>query len=213
MKTNKNQARGLAKVSHLFLSGPEPSKEKVTIQMAAKMLNVSKGTVVTYLNKGVLTRIKERGSIYIARDEVTELHDSGRKHLVTYGSSDSESRTEDSKQKGSCSQPHTELRQLKGAGQDVPGKGPASKHKEIEFLEAEIFRLKQNLAAQATKLEGVKSVLERLGKKQQRELADFSKATETEEEEIEKTQARLLAVEERLQGLRRSWWKRVFSDL
>ena len=48
MKDRKNQRRGLAKVSHLFLSGPEPPKEKVTIQVAARALGVSKGTIITY---------------------------------------------------------------------------------------------------------------------------------------------------------------------
>lgn len=49
----KIQARGLARVSHFFLSGREPPKEKVTIQVAAKALDVSKGTIIIYLNKGL----------------------------------------------------------------------------------------------------------------------------------------------------------------
>ena len=70
MNDRKNQGRGLAKVSHLFLSGPEPPKEKVTIQVAARALGVSKGTIITYHNKGLLTRIKEGGRIYLSMDEV-----------------------------------------------------------------------------------------------------------------------------------------------
>ena len=78
MKAGKNQERGLESVSHFFLSDPEPSvvKERVTIQVAARTLGVSKGTIITYLNKGVLTRIKKDGAIYIEMDEVKKLGES-----------------------------------------------------------------------------------------------------------------------------------------
>ena len=82
MKDRKNQGRGLAKVSHLFLSGPEPLKEKVTIPVAARTLGVSKGTIITHLNKGLLTRIKEGGRIYVSMDEVRTLGDTKRKPQV-----------------------------------------------------------------------------------------------------------------------------------
>jgi hypothetical protein len=212
MNTNKNQGRGLAKVSHLFLSGPKPSREKVTIPMAAKVLNVSKGTVVTYLNTGLLSRIKERGCIYIAEDEVKGLLDHGsRKRPTTRRSNESESRATDAEQNTTCTQPHTELQRLEGAGRDMSETEWGKNHRDMEFLEAEIVSLQRNLAAQAIQLEGIKSGLEKLRKKQERELADFNKAANTEVQEREKTQARLLAVEEELQRLRRSWWKKVFS--
>lgn len=51
------------------------SKEKVTIQVAAKTLGVSKGTVIHYLNDGKLTRIKEGSTVYILMDEIRALLD------------------------------------------------------------------------------------------------------------------------------------------
>ena len=86
-----------------------------------------------------------------------------------------------------------------------------TKYRDVEFLKAEIVSLKRNLAAQAIELEGTKSGLEKLRNKQERELADFTKTANTEEQEREKTQARLLAVEEELQRLRLSWWKKLFN--
>jgi hypothetical protein len=208
MKTNKNRVRGLANVSHLFLSGPtEPSREKVTIQTAAKLLNVSKGTVVTYLNKGLLTRIRERGCIYIAKDEVSELRDSGRLHRDTHGVS--ESGANDAEQKGSYSQLCTKRGQFVKAGHDVSETVPATTHRNMDVIAAEVVNLKQKLAAQACQLEDIRLGLERLRKRQQKELADFSKATETEVLEVEKTKVRMLAVEEELQKVQRSWWKRA----
>ena len=81
MKGRKKQKRGLESVSHFFLSAPQPSVEKkrITIQVAARMLEVSKGTIINYLNKGLLTRIKEDGHIYIDMDEVRSLGGLGKK--------------------------------------------------------------------------------------------------------------------------------------
>jgi chromosome segregation ATPase len=81
MKERKNQKRGLESVSHFFLSAPKPcvEKKRVSIQVAARTLGVSKGTIITYLNKGLLTRIKEDGGIFIDMDEVRSLGDPGKK--------------------------------------------------------------------------------------------------------------------------------------
>ena len=58
-------------------------KERVTIQVAARALGVSKGTIINYLNKGLLTRIKDDGRIYIEMDEVRGLADSEKKARVS----------------------------------------------------------------------------------------------------------------------------------
>jgi len=44
--------------------GKTSSEEKITIQSAAKILGVSKGTVVHYLNNGKLTRFREGSKVY-----------------------------------------------------------------------------------------------------------------------------------------------------
>ena len=81
MKGSKNQKRGLESVCHFFLSAPQPSvnKKKVTIEVAARTLGVSKGTVIDYLNRGLLRRIKENGRVFIELDEIKSLDDSARK--------------------------------------------------------------------------------------------------------------------------------------
>ena len=81
MKGSKNQKRGLESVCHFFLSAPQPSvnKKKVTIEVAARTLGVSKGTVIDYLNRGLLTRIKENGRVFVELDEVKSLDDPERK--------------------------------------------------------------------------------------------------------------------------------------
>lgn len=58
------------------------SGEKFTIQAAAKALDVSKGTVVHYLNNGKLTRLKEGSTVYISLDEIRDLLDSDHKQEI-----------------------------------------------------------------------------------------------------------------------------------
>ena len=49
------------------------SGKKVSIQVAAKALGVSKGTIVQHLNNGKLSRIKEGSTVYISADEINRL--------------------------------------------------------------------------------------------------------------------------------------------
>ena len=83
MKDSKKKARRTATVSHRLLSSQESPKEKVTIRVAAKTLNLSKGKIITYLNQGILTRLKEGDQIYIPMDEIRALRDSLKKLDVT----------------------------------------------------------------------------------------------------------------------------------
>ena len=55
--------------------GKASSEEKITIQSAARVLRVSKGTVVHYLNNGKLTRVREGSKVYILMDEIKALLD------------------------------------------------------------------------------------------------------------------------------------------
>jgi excisionase family DNA binding protein len=59
------------------------SEEKITIQSAAKVLGVSKGTVVHYLNNGKLTRLREGSKVYVLMDEISALLDGKEAKSVT----------------------------------------------------------------------------------------------------------------------------------
>ena len=174
MKGRKKQERGLESVSHFFLSAPEPSaeKERITIQVAARILGVSKGTIITYLNQGLLRRIKEDGHIYLAMDEV---------------------------------------RSLAGSGKKVPGPptaAPEAKHQELESLENELDSVKENLAVQTSELVKVKFRIELL-----EGLLNLNRAQDSDDHNSGEIMARLLAVEEELKRVDRSWWKRLRGDL
>ena len=63
--------------------GKVSPEEKITIQSAAKVLGVSKGTVIHYLNNGKLTRLKEGSKVYILMDEIRALLDGKKDKDVT----------------------------------------------------------------------------------------------------------------------------------
>ena len=169
MKVREKQERGLERVSHLFLSGSKPAVEKqtVTIQVAARTLGVSKGTIITYLNKGVLTRIKKDGAIYIEMDEVKKLGESKKEFSLTssdHTSSEPATGTAGLMTRGQPKQPLKQLDQLAKEGQGQTGAALEGKHKELERLKAELDNLRQNLAAQSSELAEIKIRIEQLEK-------------------------------------------------
>jgi len=220
MKNRKNQARGLASVSHLFLSGPEPQKEKVTILGAAKALGVSKGTIITYLNRGLLKRIKQDGDIYILMDEVKALGVSSGRNLrvttsvQTSGENDRLAAGPDGK--GGLKQPLPSFGRVETDRQHLIECKTALKstEKELETLKCQVNNLKQNLDIHAGKLERTERILRKLPKKLQKRLLDVKNTANAYEEDLfQETESRLLVVEKELKRLRRPWWKEFFDHL
>jgi hypothetical protein len=220
MKDRKNQARGLAKVSDLFLSGPESPREKVTIQVAAKTLDVSKGTIITYLNNGLLTRIKEGDFVYIPMDEVRALRDSMKK-LDVITSIDTSSERGGRRDTVTVEKDHHK-RLLAHFGQPENERQYLFEHKaaleakdkELKSLKSGFNTLKRNLETQASELERTKAKLRELQEEQQKRLVESkSTANANNQDLLEKIQARLLMVEEELKRLRRPSWKELFGHL
>ena len=219
MKNPKNQARGLARVSHLFLSGPEPQKEKVTIRGAAKALGVSKGTIITYLNKGLLKRIKQGGNIYILKDEVKALGSPDRRLHVSasvHGSGESDRMASVPDDKGGSKKPLAGFGLVETDRQYLPECKTAleSKDKELETLKFQVNNLKRKLEIQAGKLERTEKVLRKSARKLHKRLLDVNNTANANDQDLlQKTEARLLAVEEELKRLRRSQWRELFDHL
>ena len=217
MKNRKNQGRGLAKVSHLFLSSPEPPMEKVSIQVAARELGVSKGTIITYLNTGQLTRIKEADRIYVSMDEVRAFAATKRKQVkpaVTKPAKRSK-RAFVNKEKERPKRPVANvvleierkyLLKYKAALE--------AKDKKLEKLTFEVNELKQNVEIQSSEWKGIQTRLRDLEKQQQELLGEFKSTTnEHDEDLLEKIHARLLKVETEMKRLSRPRWQELFGHL
>ena len=139
MKDSKKKARRTATVSHRLLSSQESPEEKVTIRVAAKTLNLSKGKIITYLNQGILTRLKEGDQIYIPMDEIRALRDSLKKLDVTT-SIDKSSERERTKAK---------LRELEKEQQkllmDLKGTADADKQHVVEKTQTRLPMMEETL--------------------------------------------------------------------
>ena len=217
MKNRKNQGRGLAKVSHLFLSGPESPKEKVSIQVAARELGVSKGTIITYLNTGQLTRIKEAGSIYVSIDEVRALAETKRKQVKPSVTTLAE------RNRGALvkKERHRPKRPVANVVLEIERKyllkykaALEAKDKQLEKLTFQVNELKQNLETQTSEWKGIQTRLRELEKHQQELLGEFKSTTSEQEEDLlEKIHARLLKVEKEMKRLSRPWWQELFGHL
>ena len=217
MKERKDQRRGLAQVSHLFLSGPEPPMEKVTIQVAARTLGVSKGTIITYLNKGQLTRIKEAGRIYVSMDEVRAFATTKRKQvkLSVTTSAERNKRASVKRERDRPKQPVANvvleierkyLLKYKAALE--------AKDKKLEKLTSEVAELKQNVEIRSNEWKEIQTRLRDLEKQQPEKLGEFTSTANTRQQDLlEKIQARLLTVEEEMKRLGRPWWQELFGHL
>lgn len=216
MKDNKNQERGLAKVSHLFLSGPErpePPEEKVTIQVAARALGVTKGTIITYLNKGQLSRIKESGRIFVSMDEVRAFGEPRRTPKVKSPGTASPERNKRAFVKKKKERPKRSLTSfglLESERQYLLSCKAAleAKDTELEKLTFKVNELKHNAERQASEWKGTETRLRKLETEQQEKLRKPKSTTSAHNQDLlEEIQARLLAVEEKMSRLRRPWWQ------
>jgi len=222
MKGRKNQGRGLARVSHLFLSGPEPPEppeEKVTIQVAAKTLGVTKGTIITYFDKGQLTRIKESGRIYVSMDEVRTLGETKTKSQVKPPATTSverDKRVSVNKERDRPKRPLASFGLLESERQYLLRCKAAleTKDAELEKLTFEVNELKQKVEIRANEWKGTETRLRVLEKEQQKQLGKLKSTPNAHNQDLlEKIQARLLKVEEEMNRLRLPWWQGLFGHL
>ncbi len=159
------------------------SEKKVTIQVAARTLGVSKGTVIHYLNNGKLTRIKEGSTVYILMDEIRALLDT-KKDLGATSPQARPTEIEDIRV--------PEVRSDDGDGTNVTV--------DIGHYEALLTRLgqlefeNQNLLVYKDSMVKTKATLG------------------DREKELQEVKVKLHMLEEELRRLKKmGWWKRVFG--
>ena len=218
MKERKRQERGLARVSHFFLSGPGPPRQKVSIQMAAKTLGVSRGKIINYLNKGLLTRIKEDGRVYVSMDEVKALGETeSRPQVESSVSTSTKSNRSASvtKERDKSRRPMANFGLLESERQHLLNCKAALevRDNELETLMLEVDKLKRNLDIHLRECKGTETRLKELEKEQQKRLVGFKLRTDTGADEREEIQIKLLALAAELERLRRPWWKGLFDHL
>lgn len=163
--------------------GKVSSEEKITIQSAARLLGVSKGTVVHYLNNGKLTRLREGSKVYILMDEVRALLDGKEDERVATQAATSADMSE------------------------VTAKGEISSEGDgtTVVLAREHY---EKLLAQVGKLELEKQNLLVYKKS----MVETKAAISDKERQLQQVKAKLLMMEEELRRVKKmGWWKRLFG--
>lgn len=158
-------------------------QQKVTIQGAAKVLGVSKGTIVHYLNNGKLSRIKEGSKVYVSTDELNRLIEAREDPAVITP------KTKVAKKK--------DIVVTKIKAREVAGTTVTVDRNHYEKILTRVGQLElenRNLLVYKDNMVKMKSVLSE------------------REEELQEVMAKLHMMEEELRRLKKMrWWKRVFS--
>lgn len=159
------------------------SENKVTIQVAAKTLGVSKGTIVHYLNNGRLSRIKEGSTVYVSTEELNKLLDARE---------DAGAITPRAKVAKSKHVVVTKVKSSEGDGTTVTV--DRNHYEEILTRVGQLELENRNLLVYKDSMVKTKSVLN------------------DKEKELQKVRAKLHMMEEELRRLKKmGWWNRVFG--
>jgi DNA-binding transcriptional MerR regulator len=192
------------------------SEEKITIRVAAKALGVTERTVQRYIEKGILSKIKDGYRIYVYADEVRKLRQQeydkayDTETSVTTGTTQIDA-SDDSHDRDTTvvviDRPHyegllTRLGQLEAQNNHLIEykEGLERQTKKVYELETSQIELKTNLVKKDKEIEAIKSQTEELEKEK----------TQLEEKMREK-ETRAAELETELQKIKSmSVWKRIF---
>lgn len=158
-------------------------EERITVQSAAKVLGVSKGTVVHYLNNGKLTRLREGSKVYILMDEIRRLLDGQEDKNVT-----------------------TPVDTSADTSKATP---VADIVRESEAITVSVDRVHyEELLTRLGQLELEKKNL----LVYKNSMVETKAAIYAKEQQLEQVKAKLLMMEEELRRIKKmNWWKRIFG--
>ena len=163
--------------------GKASSEEKLTIQSAAKVLGVSRGTVVHYLNNGKLTRLKEGSKVYILMDEIKALLDGKEDKSVTTPVARSADTSE-----------ATAKAEIASEGDGTTFVLDREHYEELLTRVGQLELEKQNLLVY------------------KKSMVETKAAISDKEKQLQRVEAKLLMMEEELRRIKKmGWWKRLFG--
>ena len=163
--------------------GKASSEEKLTIQSAAKVLGVSRGTVVHYLNNGKLTRLKEGSKVYILMDEIKALLDGKEDKIVITQVARSADTSE-----------ATAKAKIASEGDGTTFVLDREHYEELLTRVGQLELEKQNLLVY------------------KKSMVETKAAISDKEKQLQRVEAKLLMMEEELRRIKKmGWWKRLFG--
>lgn len=194
------------------------SKDKVTIQEAARALNVDPRTIYRWIGKGVLSKTKANGKTYVLLTDVKVLSDKsqisqtlnvvdvGQPEIVIDNVSDT-AKIENTHYM--VDKEHYEgllirLGQLEAKQQLLlEYKGG------LEAKDQELAEVKVALTTNTEELEKAKATLAK-AKSELQKLVEYKQDSEQKAKSLLEQQAKIEQLEAEVERLRRPWWKRIF---
>jgi hypothetical protein len=182
------------------------TNEKLTLQIAAKALHMSVRTIQRYLDKGLLTKVKEDGKVYVYADEIR-----GLKNKLT-----TTNKLSDDTKKKSPGQATVDLLYLEGLLIQV---GQLKEKQQLLLTyENDIRQKNDTLLAKERELLEQKAMIEQKNK----ELIEAEKLLQEKDKVMEKAGAEIQRLRneakkaEELQAeiarLKKPWYKRIFKN-
>jgi hypothetical protein len=195
------------------------TSEKITLQVAAKALDISVRTVQRYIDKGLITKIKEDGKVYVIADEIRGL----RKRLEATNDMTND-RAKSDKTTVTVDMSYLEgllvqLGEMKEKQRLLLEYKDDIRQKEMSLLskEQELTQTKAALTANSAELDQARAVISK-ARSELEKMIELKQNSEQKAKVVLEQQAvlelrereleTLRAENERLKRLR--WWKRLF---
>lgn len=194
------------------------TSEKITLRVAAKALDVSVRTVQRYLDKGLITKVKENGKVYVLADEIRGL----RKRLEATNDM-TDDRAKSGKTTVTLDMSYLEgllvqLGEMKEKQRLLLEYKDDIRQKEVSLLakEQELTQTKAALATNSAELEQARATITKARSELQR-LFEVQKDAEAKgkslmdrEAQIERKDKELAEIRAEVERLRLPWWRRWF---
>ncbi len=181
------------------------TQDKVTIQQASTLNHVTRKTIYTWINKGLLQVKKEGNRSYVSLAKVQELcNQKGTQKDTVNGYQDTEGIQKDTQQDTrvvTLDREHYEGLLIR-LGQLESEKRYLLEYKGgLEAKDKELAEAKENLTSQAQKIDETKTALSRANSELKR-LIEIKQDAEAKARALEEQQAKIKAKEKELEALR-----------
>jgi hypothetical protein len=194
------------------------TSEKITLQVAAKALDVSVRTVQRYIDKGLITKVKEDGKVYVIVDEIRGLRKKLEATNDTTGDRAKIDKTTITVDMSYLEGLLVQIGEMKEKQRLLLEYKDDIRQREVSLLakEQELTQTKAALAANSAELDQAKAAITKARSELQRLLEikqdaeQKAKVVLNQQEALEAKERELAEIREEVERFRLPWWKRLF---
>lgn len=179
------------------------SQEKVTVAIASKVLNVDRRTIYRWMDKGLLSKVKEGNNTYVLMDDVRALRDKAMSHDKKGNVAENRGNSEAVSDIVTIERTHYE--------------GLLTRLGQLEAKQELLLEYKGGLEAKDKELAEARTTITKARSELQR-LLEVKQDAEAKRKALLEQQATLEAKEREnielkaeVERLKRPWWKKIFQ--